>query len=128
MERATVLNVKIKKNILKKEKKQDKMLSTETRMLLFLNKNNINTMKIIIKKAALVKKLNVLKNIVNAIIQESSALTSVNVKIVKMDPKFLSALTIRITLSHISNHKAKTRLSKLPITTTLTLIKTKIFP
>lgn len=128
MGRATVLNVKIKKNILKKEKKQDKMLSTETRMLLFLNKNNINTMKIIIKKAALVKKLNVLKNIVNAIIQESSALTSVNVKIVKMDPKFLSALTIRITLSHISNHKAKTRLSKLPITTTLTLIKTKIFP
>jgi hypothetical protein len=128
MGRATVLNVKIKKNILKKEKKQDKMLSTETRMLLFLNKNNINTMKIIIKKAALVKKLNVLKNIVNAIIQESSALTSVNVKIVKMDPKFLSALTIRITLSHISNHKAKTRLSKLPIITTLTQIKTKIFP
>lgn len=53
-------------------------------------------MKIIIKKDALVKKPNVLKNIVNAIIQELNVPIFVNVKIVKMDPKYLLALTIRI--------------------------------
>jgi hypothetical protein len=45
-------------------------------------------MKIIIKKAAHVKKLNVLKNIANVIILVSNAPISVNAKTVKMDPKY----------------------------------------